>query len=93
MRTNDPGNPGKYTCDRCHQPSPRGVMTGCAPFEHVCLWCYGVWQKLPNRSALQKRTPLLGIADPWLAPTDAEIAERQVSSQNCKDAWEARSKV
>jgi hypothetical protein len=48
MRTNPVGQPGKYSCDRCHQPSPRGVYTGqVSPlatkggFCHVCPTCKG----------------------------------------------------
>src|ERR1700693_3821247 len=38
-RTNAAGLPGKYACDRCGQPSPTGVYTGCKPFIHVCPSC------------------------------------------------------
>ena len=90
MRTNEPGMSGRYSCDRCHQPSPRGVMTGCRPFEHVCLWCFGVWEKLPHRGALKMRTPLLGVCDPWVTVSPTEAEERAKSSDAMKEVWAAR---
>jgi excisionase family DNA binding protein len=38
-RTNAAGLPGKYSCDRCGLPSPKGVYTGFSGFEHVCPSC------------------------------------------------------
>jgi hypothetical protein len=90
MRTNEPGMSGRYSCDRCHQPSPRGVMTGCRPFEHVCLWCFGVWENLAKHPAAKHRTPLLASVDPWLTISAAEIAERADVSDAAKEVWAAR---
>jgi hypothetical protein len=92
MRTNEPGAVGRYSCDRCQKPSPRGVMTGCTPFEHVCLWCYGVWRKLPKHSALVKHTPLLGVADPWLTVPTAEIEERESAGGWADKAFEREAR-
>jgi hypothetical protein len=39
MRINAIGLRGKYQCDRCHKPAPRGVYTGVRGFCHVCPAC------------------------------------------------------
>jgi len=39
MRINKPGSPGRYRCDKCGEPSRKGVYTGHPGYEHVCVAC------------------------------------------------------
>jgi hypothetical protein len=39
MRLNQPGNPGRYSCDKCGSKATKGVYTGIPGFEHVCQPC------------------------------------------------------
>ena len=84
MRTNGPGAPERYQCDRCGGVCRNGAFTGHHPFEHVCVWFDAVWKKLPQRGALRDSTPLLASADPWLTISPVEAAEREAQAETVK---------
>ena len=51
MRTSPAGQKGRFSCDRCRKPSPRGVYTGVPGFMHVCPPCREIVAKKGGTTA------------------------------------------
>jgi len=67
MRINEIGHPGRYRCDRCGEPSPKGVYTGFG-FMHVCVTCRHILK--------ESKCLLKGTANPSEPPVLAPSKRR-----------------
>jgi len=66
MRTNQAGLSGRFSCDRCNQPSPGGVYTNQGGFAQVCPSC-----KHDVKGGFDQ---VSRVSKPRMAPSAATIA-------------------